>query len=342
MHNRVGIPLLFASALLIAIAVPSRADLLIVPTFDSTIKSDPNASAIEATINQAIGVYDSLFGNNITVSIYFSEMSGGLGLSDTAVYTNSYSSFRSGLVSNDANPAAIAGLGSNTTNNPVTGGTAITVRSADGRAVGINTDVAACIPTFSAQFGTNICSVGSGSSAVDGVIGLNTSITFPPQPNGSGFSLLATVEHEMDEILGLGSALPNCNSSATPTPCTSVGASTPMPEDLFRFQANGARSSLANTPCGSLGTAFFSYSGSVDLTQFNNSCNGGDFGDWASSGTPQVQDAFAFAGSSETLGVNEVDALTAIGYTVTTPEPGTCFLIVCGLSSLVALRRRTA
>src|SRR6185437_3237988 len=306
-------------------AVPSRANMLIVPTYDTTIASDTNHVAIENIIQQAIDVYDSTFGNNLTATIYFSEMPGGLGLSDTAFYTNSYSTFHTDLQSVNANPSAIAGLnanGGNSATNPVTGSSTIDVKSANGRAVGISGDAAACVPTFNATFQTNVCSIGS-SGAYDGVIGLNTSFTFPPNSNdGSHYDLLSVVEHEIDEVLGLGSSLPNCDQNAK-TPCTSVGAANPSPEDLFRYQANGSRTSLANTACGSLGTAFFSYSGVGDIAQFNTTCNGADFGDWLNNGTPRVQDAVGTPGTGPTLGPAELDALSAVGYQIVVPEPGT-------------------
>ena len=44
--------------------------------------------------------------------------------------------------------------------------------------------------------------------AFDGTTNWNTGITFPGSPGSSGaYSLMATVEHEMDEVLGLGSDL---------------------------------------------------------------------------------------------------------------------------------------
>ena len=51
--------------------------LIIHPTFDSSITSDPQAAMIEATINAAIAVYQSDFSNPITVTITFREMAGG-------------------------------------------------------------------------------------------------------------------------------------------------------------------------------------------------------------------------------------------------------------------------
>src|SRR5207248_6835854 len=66
----------------VAIAIvssPARANLTIVPTFDSSITSDPNAAAIEAGINAAIGRVESHILNPLTVNITFQEGNPGGG-----------------------------------------------------------------------------------------------------------------------------------------------------------------------------------------------------------------------------------------------------------------------
>ena len=45
--------------------------LVISPTFDSSITGNPNAAAIEAMINRAIAIYESLYSDPITVFILF-------------------------------------------------------------------------------------------------------------------------------------------------------------------------------------------------------------------------------------------------------------------------------
>ena len=52
--------------------------LTINPTFDVSITGDPNAAAIEATINRTIAAYESFISDNVTVDITFQE-GGGLG-----------------------------------------------------------------------------------------------------------------------------------------------------------------------------------------------------------------------------------------------------------------------
>ena len=45
--------------------------LTIHPTFDSSITNNPNSAAIQATINRAISIYESLFSDPITIQIRF-------------------------------------------------------------------------------------------------------------------------------------------------------------------------------------------------------------------------------------------------------------------------------
>jgi hypothetical protein len=90
-------------------------------------------------------------------------------------------------------------------------------------------------------------------------------------PGSSGqFSLFATVEHEIDEVLGLGWSLP------------AVPFGTIFPEDLFRYDATGHRSFTTS----STAQAFFSINTTTDLAQFDNQNDGGDFGDWQSNPLP--------------------------------------------------------
>jgi len=321
-------------ALATACVMPSQANLIITPVFDSSIANDPNSASIESAINQALGVFQSTYSASINVSIYFQESSSGLGESEYFQYYQSYQAYYNALVSLNANPAAIAGLtanGGNSSLDPVLGNVDIAMNSANLRAVGFNV-APGCDPTGTA--GAKTCSYGVNPSAVDGIVTLNTSITFPAQANnGSNFSLVSAAEHEIDEILGLGSAVRNSDARSGTATNSYIN-----PEDLFRYDASGARTFAVN--CASPQSAYFSYSGSLDLAAFNNNCNGADFGDWAIGTKAQVQDAFANPGVQPAYGPNEVAALSAIGYQVV-PEPATWSLLV-GASAVALWARRRA
>lgn len=324
----------------VAAGGPAQANLIITHTFDDSIKNDPNVTVIEDTIKSAIGVFASTYSNPIDVLIYFQE-GGGLGESNFFLSSLSYSAVYSALVTKNANPAAIAGLnanGGNNSRNPVTSSFQIDVKSANARALGINVSPG-CVPEPPPPNDTSglptECVSGS-TNAVDGIISLKTGITYPQTANdGSNYGLMSVVEHEIDEILGLGSSLADTSASSG-----TVTSRNPSPEDLFRYGANGSR--IFSVNCAAATTAFFSYDGTTDLAQFNNACNNADFGDWVTGTSLQVQDAFANPGAQPAYGANEIAALTAVGYTLAAPEPATWILLLTALGALALLRGTNA
>jgi hypothetical protein len=263
----------------------SSAGLVIHATFNANIDA-----STQSVINNAVAFYQSTFSNPATVNIEFYEMSSGLGASTTPIYTVPYSMYRTALMNNSASTddtTAFATL-PDSTGNPVNGGS-IELTSANGRAIGLNTP--------EVTFGSP-CQNFTGS----GCIGLNVTLA-----NAHG-ALLSVVEHEMDEVLGLGSALPS--------------SSTPSPEDLFRWASPSTRSFATNpsaaNPCVA-SSAFFSIDGgNTNLNAFNNCNNGGDYGDWITHSPSQVQDAFTNFSGTPFLAVTstEIRALDVIGYTI--------------------------
>src|SRR5262249_6706436 len=155
----------------------------------------------------------------IQVTIRFQEMTTGLGHSQWWFISTPYNQYRSALVAdakttNDIVALAHLPAGSM---NPVTPSSNISVKTANLRAIGL------------------LASSGL-PGGYDGIIGLNTSLMNLPRSTLDPFKydLMAVTAHEIDEVLGLASALPNPSFNS------------PLPEDLFRFDSSAQRSFTAS------------------------------------------------------------------------------------------------
>jgi hypothetical protein len=259
-----------------ATTVPTTG-LTIQATFDTSITINPNAAAIEAMINRAIAIYESLFSDPITIHILFRYgttapdgtplPAGLLSQSNSVLYTIPWSTFINALRADARTPNdAVA--------NASLPGTALSANigahSANGRAVGLNTP-----PAMFAN-GT----VGTGGP-YDGIVTLNSSYPFQfTRPTSAGnFDAQRSTEHEMDEVLGFASH---------------ADISHLRPQDLFSWSSAGHRN------ISSSGTRYFSINnGATNIVDFNQDPTR-DFGDWLSPACPQqhpyVQDAFSCPG----------------------------------------------
>ena len=285
-----------ASGGLATFAAQARANLNIVPTFDSTITGDSNASIIEASINSAISNVEGYIADPVTVNITFAEMSGGLGRSLTYVSPQSYSSYLSALQNNQTLSAddnsALATLPAGP-NDPVIGGTTVTATLPVFRALGFNINPPPGQPDSTVSFNESI---------------INNS---RPDSDPNKYDLQSVVTHEMDEVLGIGGPGSQLNNGGS-----SVG-----PLDLFRYSA-GARSFATSANVSS----YFSIDGgTTDFVHFNQ-LSLGDFGDWGNGVTPaqqqgnsppQVQDAFGAPAATPNDGPNELAALNVVGWNLT-------------------------
>jgi hypothetical protein len=273
--------------------------LIVNATFDSSIIGNPNAAAIEAMINRAVAIYESLFSDPITIQILFRHSTtapdgtplpaGLLAESDYVVYNVPWNDFISALradarTSND-NMANASLPGSALSTN-------IVPSSANGRSVGLDTP-----PAMFANGHT-----GNGGP-YDGIVTLNSAepFQFTRPPSSGNWDAQSGTEHEIDEIIGLGSRL-NGNGNDL------------RPQDLFSWSSAGIRNITSS------GTRYFSINGGVtDIVDFNQDSHG-DFGDWFSDLCPQthpyVQNAFGCAGQYSDISATSPEGinLDVIGY----------------------------
>ncbi|PYK68079.1 MAG: hypothetical protein DME45_09045, partial [Verrucomicrobia bacterium] len=191
-----------------------------------------------------------------------------------------------GTTANDA--AANAGLPTSALS------TKILLRSANGRAIGLDTP-----PVMFADG-----SLGVGGP-YDGIITINSlkPVQFTRPVAAGNFDAIMFTEHEIDEVLGLGSHL------------DSVAPQYLGPQDLFTWSSLNARNTSAT------GLRFFSIDRGFHNIVTLNQDPGGDFGDFASDGfCPAihlyVQNAFNCAGQSADVAASSPEgiSLDVIGY----------------------------
>jgi hypothetical protein len=266
--------------------------LTIVPTFDSSIVNDPNGTAMMNAINAAIQVLQSNLVDNVTVNVTFvADETVGLGQSSTFGGNVLYASFLAALSSHatSANDTKALNTLPLSATDPVIGGTQIHLTSAQSRLLGLGS-----------------------YSGTDSTISLKMSLmnlTRPPA-DPTKYDLQQVVEHELDEVLGISSGLPDM--------------SVVWPVDLFRYTTNLVRTFTTNGD-----NAYFSIDATHLIARYNMD-PGGDYGDWWSINYPtnwspvtgltlyypQVQDAFSGPDVAIDVGTAELTALDVVGWTL--------------------------
>jgi hypothetical protein len=290
----------------LSIVASGPGGLRIIPTFGPSITGDPQSAKIQATINAALALYQANFSDPITVTITFQEVGGGLGSSSTYYDTYSYSSYLTALTSHATTADDITALAHlpNSPFNPANGNQSVKLTLPLARALGY-------------------ANVDPPAGQTDGTISLNTSIMNLglTDNNLSKYSLYATVCHEIDEVLGFGSALNGLNNG-DPAPTGPI-----RPNDLFRYDSGGNRSLTTDVNAAS----YFSLDGTTQLARYNQYA-GGDYQDWYSHNVThpsQVQDAFGTAGTQPVPNV-ELRVLDVIGYVRVIPLPPSLSLLRSG------------
>ena len=340
---RVRAPVFVKAVVLAATLAPAvaQAGLIVNPTFSASV-----TAAQQADIQSAIGTVDALYGNNVTIGVYFTVApQTPAGQTNTGFGGLSYGQYRAALTADSAaNPANTIlsgalpylplGTAAPRTANDASGRTPIAITSALGQAI-----AATITPAQAAAFGLTAGNIGgcfdaagnvvsscggssNGAAVNDAVISLASYLGYTGLHQAQTINI---IEHEINEVLGGGGAGSTLNQVAycqyyyhTSSCSADPLASYMSPTDLYRYAAAGTNCSLV-TPTGSFttsasATACYSLNGGQSaLVQFNQS-GAGDYGDFAGGGT-NIQayttygnNSFAYTSSSP-----EYAMLTSIG-----------------------------
>jgi hypothetical protein len=321
---------------LLAGGQPASANLVINVAYPNQANVPP---AAQTEINNVKTLLQNSFVNNATVNITVDFTSTcGLGCSNTQGFLNvPYANWRSAMNNTSVlfpqNTFLTGAIGTLPVADPIGNGTMSFIRTADAEAIGL------------ANFA-----------------GTDSALTFSNAVNTFEFTGVATpglfdfqnvFEHELDEALGIGSALTHIvNNGPLPTSFE--------PMDYFRYSAAGNHF-LSTSPTAAV---FFSFNASTDVVQLNQNdmacghagspndfVDRNDFLNWPSSGcvapaNPNVQDAIGFPDQVAPYGFGspEFAVLETLGWSpaaqVATPEPGTLALLGTSLLGFAAWRRR--
>ena len=289
-------------------AMPAQASFIINASYDNTVPA-----AAQTAFNSVVAKYESLFTNNVTVNINVTFGATGLGGSSTAVGSVSYSGWRNAVIAqahaHPENIYLVAAAATLPQTNPLGTGNVI-LTFAEARALGF-----------------------SAATAVDSTLTFsNTSNLFEygGVAQSGRYDFMDVAAHELDEAIGIGSALTGLANNASVASNTNFEA-----EDYYRYSANGTRAVNTNPNAN----VYFSYNGgATNVARFNQDNNAGgnsfaDRNDWYFSGCPATtvytQNAIGCPNQAVPVGTGpETIVLNALGWNPasTVPEPATWLL----------------
>ncbi len=282
-----------AAASLSAANLPAAGGFKIVVTYDSSVPA-----AAQTAFNNLVSAYQSAITSNITVNIDVTFGNTGLGSSWTQETNVSYQAWRTAMIANaTANPGntySTAAAASLPLNDPIGNGS-VRLTTANARAIGF---------TANAVFDSTLTFSNSVNFEYSGVA------------SGAAIDFMDVAAHELDEGLGIGSALTGlADNAALPAGYAA--------EDYFRYSAAGTRAITTNPSA----IVYFSYDGGVtNVAQFNQAnvalgITGLDRNDWVygNYGCPAapvyIQDAIACYGQAVPVGSGpEIAVLKTLGY----------------------------
>jgi len=300
----------------LACVIPAGANGIIV-NYDSSVPA-----AAQTAFSSVVAAYNAMFTFNAPVVIDVQFDNTSLGSSSTYIGTTSYASWRSQMIAaslaDPQNAYLAAAVATLPATDPIGNGNVI-LTFADALELGYS------VP----------------SVPFDSLLSFSNSVNFEYNgvPTVNEYDFQNVAEHELDEALGIGSAL-------TGIPDGGSLSSSYYSEDYFRYASSGAR--LLSTNAGDV--VYFSYNGTTDVAQFNQTNTAGDRNDWIYgnygcppiSPGPYIQDSIGCPDTAVALtaGSPESIVLQTLGYDLAAPEPAPPAFVCTGLGAMFLLRRR--